>query len=136
MTHRSANKITGANAGGPRLLLIRSLWVARIAQLPLGEYSMNTTRLLIAFVAYSLLLLVGYRPLTRPEGVRFWQSTTPVETTTAEERSRGESSFTIRKERRFGIAKNGFFLTATLGYIALFIGFAIAFFVASRSAHP
>jgi len=105
----------------------------------LGEYSMNTIRLLIAFVSllatYSLLLLVSYRPLTRPEGVRLSQSAAPIETTTAEERSRGESSFTIRQERRFGITRKGFFLFALFGYIALSVGFAIALAVASRSAH-
>ena len=105
----------------------------------LGEYSMSTTRLFITFasllVTYSLLLLVCYRPLTRPEGVRLSQSTTPVETTTAEELSRGESSFTIRQECRFGTTRKSYFLLAMLGYIALSVGFAIAFVVASRSAH-
>ncbi len=101
---------------------------------------MNTTRLLIVFASllatYSLLLLLCYRPLTRPEGVRFSRSTTPVETTTAEERARGESSFTIRKERRFGTTRTGFFATAVFGYMVLSIGFTIAFVVISRSAHP
>ena len=99
---------------------------------------MNTTRLLITFasllVTYSLLLLVCYRPLTRPEGVRLSQSTTPVESTTAEERSRGESSFIIRHERRFGTTRKSFFLLAMFGYLALSVGFAIAFVAASRSA--
>jgi hypothetical protein len=85
------------------------------------------------FVIYSLILFVGYRTLARPTGVRLSQSTTPVETTTAEERSRGESSFTIRQEHRVGITRRSFFLLATVGYIALAVGFAIAFFI--RSAH-
>ena len=100
---------------------------------------MTMTRLLITFAlllaTYSLLLLVGYRPLTRPEGVRLSQSSTPVETTTAEERARGESSFIIREERRFGIERKSFFLLALFGYIGLCIGFAIAFVFASRLAH-
>ncbi len=32
MRHKSPNKITGANAGGPRQLAIRIPWAARIAQ--------------------------------------------------------------------------------------------------------
>lgn len=98
------------------------------------------TRLLIVFgalfAAYSLILLVGYRPLTRAEGVRFWKSRAVIETTTAEERSRGESSFTMGKELRFGILKNGFLLTAIFGYVALSVAFAIAYVVVSRPAHP
>lgn len=94
------------------------------------HYRMTTTRLLITFASllgtYSLLLLVCYRSLTRPAGVRLSQSTTPIETTTAEERSRGESSFIIRQEHRFGVARRGFFLLAALGYIVLFVGFLIA----------
>jgi hypothetical protein len=100
---------------------------------------MNTTRLLITFVAllatYSLLLLVCYRPLTRPEGVRLSQSTTPAETTTAEERSRGESSFIVRQERWLGTTRKSFFLLAAFGYITLSLGFAVAFVIVSRLAH-
>jgi hypothetical protein len=84
---------------------------------------------------YTLLLFVSYRRLTRPAGVRLSQSTPPIETTTAEERSRGDSSFVIRKERRFGITPKGFFLLAMFGYIALSVGFAIAFIIISRSPH-
>ena len=105
----------------------------------LGEYGMTTTRLLIAFAlligTYSLLLLVCYRPMTRPEGVRFSQSARPMETTTAVERSRGEMSFTIRQERRFGTTRKGFFLLALFGYAALSVGFAIALVAASRLGH-
>jgi hypothetical protein len=100
---------------------------------------MTTTRLLITFAlllgAYSLLLLVCYRPMTRPAGVRLSQSARPVETTTAEERSRGESSFTLREERRFGTTRKGFFLLALFGYVALSVGFAIALVAASRLGH-
>jgi len=104
----------------------------------LGENaSMTTTRLLMIFVPiivlYSLLLFVIFRPLTRPEGVRFSQSRTPIETTTTEERSRGESSFVIRQELRFGISQTGFFVLSAFGYLALMVGFVIALF---RSSHP
>ena len=98
---------------------------------------MTITRLLTIFVpvivVYSLLLFVTFRPLTRPEGVRFSESKTPIETTTAEERSRGESSFVIRQERRFVIARSGFFLLAAFGYIALLVGFMIALLRASHA---
>lgn len=91
---------------------------------------MTTTRLLTIFVpaivVYSLLLFVAFRPLTRPEGVRFSKSRTPIDTTTAEERSRGESSFIIGQEHRFGITRSGFFLFAAFGYIAFLVGFMIA----------
>ena len=99
---------------------------------------MTTSRLLMTFAwllaIYTLLLFVSYRPLTRPAGVRLSQSKTPIETTTAEERSRGDSSFVIRQERRFGIERKGFFLLAIFGYIALSVGFTIAFIVVSQSA--
>jgi len=84
---------------------------------------------------YSVLLLVIYRPLTRTAGVRLSRSTTTVETTTATDRSHGESSFVIRQERRFGTTRMGFFLLATVGYITLCVGFAIAFIFVSRSGH-
>ena len=100
---------------------------------------MTSAQLLIALVSliaiYTLLLFVSYRPLTRPAGIRLSQSSMPIKTTTAEERSRGESSFIIRQERRFGITPKGFFLLAAFGYIALSVGFAIAFIIISRSAH-
>ena len=100
---------------------------------------MTTTRLLMIFVplvaTYSLLLFVSYRPLTRIEGLRFSQSSKPIETTTTEERSRGESSFVIRQERRFGITQQGFFLLAVFGYIALSLGFGFALIVIFRAAH-
>ena len=104
----------------------------------LGDYTrMATTRLMMIFVplvvVYSVLLLVSFGPLTRTDGVRLSHSTTPVETTTPEEQARGESSFTIRRERRFGITRTGFFLLAALGYIALFVGFMIALLRASNA---
>lgn len=99
---------------------------------------MTTTRLLMIFVPlvviYSALLLMYYRPLTRTEGVRWLHSTTPIDTTTAEERSRSEGSFVIREERRFGITRTCFLLLATFGYIALCVGFGIALIFISRSA--
>jgi len=58
----------------------------------------------------------------------------PTETTTAEERARRESSFVVLKERQFGITPAGFFTLVALGYVALMLGFAIAFFVISRSS--
>jgi hypothetical protein len=101
---------------------------------------MSATRLLITFalvlLAYSLILVVCYRPLTRPGGVRYWQSRKPVETTTAEEQARGQSSFIIRRERGFGTDRQSFFVLAMFGYVVLLIGFAIAFIVLSRSGHP
>jgi hypothetical protein len=102
------------------------------------DQSMTTRPLItfaLLFAAYSLLLLVCYRPLTRSEGVRWSQSRATVETTTAAERSRGERSFCIRRERRFGITRTGFFMFALLGYIALLVGFAIAFVIASLFVH-
>jgi hypothetical protein len=97
------------------------------------------TGLLIIFVLllafYSLLLSITYRRLTRPEGVRLTQPKTPIETTTAEERARGESSFVIWQERCFGITRNGFLVLATFGYIVFSVGFAVAFIFVSRAGH-
>jgi len=58
----------------------------------------------------------------------------PVETTTAEQRARGEGSFAIEKGRQFGITRPGFFSLVILGYLALAVAFAIAFIVFSRSS--
>jgi len=99
---------------------------------------MTTTRLLIAFASligiYSLLLFIGYRPLTRQEGLRLFQSKKPVETTTIEERSRGESSYIIRKDYRASITRKGFLMFSLFGYIAISLGFTVAvYFVLSDS---
>ncbi len=99
---------------------------------------MSVTGLLITFasvlVVYSLVLAVCYRPLTRSGGVRYWQSRKPVETTTTEEQARGQSSFIIRREQRFGTDRQSFLLLAVFGYVALFVGFGIAFILLSRLA--
>jgi len=86
-------------------------------------------------VVYSLLLFLCYRPLTRPDGVRVWQSRKVIETTTAEQRSLGESSFIARREGWVGIDKKGLLLLAVFGYVVLCVGFAIAFILLSRSPH-
>jgi hypothetical protein len=97
---------------------------------------MNTTRLWLVFLPlpaiYSLLVFISYRPLTRPAGVRLSQATSQVETTTGDERSRGQSSFVIRQERRLGITRKGFFLLAVFGYIALSVGFTVTSILVSR----
>lgn len=100
---------------------------------------MTKARFFILFAstlaAYNLLLFVSYRHLTHPSGVRLFHSTKPIETTTAEERSRGESSFDIQRELRFGIERKGFLVLAMLGYIVLSVGFATAFVVLFRSTN-
>ena len=44
---------------------------------------------------------------------------TPIETTTAEERARGERSFEIARERRFGITRAGLFTVVAIGCLLL-----------------
>src|SRR3954465_3480147 len=99
---------------------------------------MNATRLLITFAllfaTYSLLVFVSYRPFTRPEGVRLSQSTTPIAPTTEEDWPRGDRSLIVRPQHRFGTTRKSFLMHAAFGYIALSVGFAIAFVVASRLA--
>src|ERR1051326_8227015 len=106
----------------------RALYIRR-----LERKVMTGSMILFATVLamYSLLLFLGYRPLTRPEGVRLFQSTMSFETTTAQQRSRGQSSFVLRQERCFGITRRGFLLLAIFGYL----GFAVAFVILSRPGH-
>src|SRR6058998_3324180 len=55
--HFSPNKITGANAGGPRQLPIRAHWAARIAQFRRSAYSRILSRLQILVAALTLALV-------------------------------------------------------------------------------
>jgi hypothetical protein len=87
----------------------------------------------ILLVVYSLLWFAAYRFLTteRPMSVRY--HSTPIETTTADERARGVSSFEIARGRQFGITRAGFFSLVIIGYFALAVAFAIAFSVLRSS---
>jgi len=100
---------------------------------------MKTDLLLPAFVVtaviYSLAWLWLYRSF-KSGSLCFGRSNpdpSPIETTTAEERSRGQSSFVMLTERTFGITPAGFFALVALGYVAIMVGFGIAFFVFSHS---
>jgi hypothetical protein len=57
----AANKVTGANAGGPRSLTMRARWDARVAQFTVREHHMR-------IVGYSLLIIgflwTAYVPLS------------------------------------------------------------------------
>src|SRR5262249_44640185 len=82
-------------------------------------------------VIYSLAWFGLYRSLMGGQ-LPFGRSNpdpAPIETTTAEQRACGESSFAILKERTFGITPPGFFALVGLGYVALALGFGIAFYV-------
>lgn len=43
----------------------------------------------------------------------------PIETTTAEERARGERSFEIAREGQFGITRAGLFIVVAVGCLLL-----------------
>lgn len=51
----------------------------------------------------------------------------PVETTTAEERARGERSFEIARERQFGITRAGLFAVVAIGCLTLAAVLVFAF---------
>ena len=70
--------------------------------------------------------LIPFRARVRPLIAK--DDSAPVETTTAGQRARGESSFSIRKERTFGISWLGFFTLVLLGCLA----FAVLWAVISR----
>ena len=83
----------------------------------------------IFFVVYTLAWSAAcwFMQRERPEPPMKYHAT-PIETTTAEERARGESSFEIaRGEYQFGITRGGFFTLVAIGYLVLAVIFLIAF---------
>jgi len=51
----------------------------------------------------------------------------PIETTTAEERARGESSFEVARDRQFGITLAGLFAIVAIGCLLLAAVLVFAF---------
>jgi hypothetical protein len=89
------------------------------------------------FVVYTLAWAVvcWFMQRARPEAPMKYHAT-PVETTTAEERARGESSFEIaRGAHQFGITRGGFFTLVAIGYLVLAVIFLIAFIKFRSSVH-
>jgi hypothetical protein len=103
-----------------------------------GDTRMKTDLLLVTLVVVAVTYTVAWFRLYRSlksgslSFGRSYPDHFPIETTTAAERARGDSSFVVLKERRFGITPAGFFTLVALGYVALMVGFAMAFFVISH----
>jgi hypothetical protein len=96
---------------------------------------MDTLRMIFVMltVAYSVVWFAAYRfgKAERPVPMRYHP--TPIETTTAEERARGESSFEIARGRQFRVTRAGFAGFVIIGYVALAVAFAIALIVRRSS---
>ena len=94
------------------------------------------TIFVILFVVYTLAWSAAcwFMRRERPEPPMKYHAT-PIETTTAEERVRGESSFEIaRGELRWGINRGGFLTLVAIGYLVLAVIFLIAFIKVRSSA--
>jgi hypothetical protein len=82
----------------------------------------------ILVIGYSLVWFAAYW-LRKPMGPVPRSHPMPIETTTAGERARGESSFEVARGRQFSITRAGFVGLVIIGYIALAVAFAMASFV-------
>jgi hypothetical protein len=89
---------------------------------------MNGLRLIFMILAivYSVVWIGVYWAGKTERPVPMKYHSTPIETTTAEERARGEGSFEIARAHQFGITRAGFFGLVTIGYVVLLVAFAIA----------
>jgi hypothetical protein len=87
----------------------------------------------ILTIGYSLVWFAAYRFMKVDRPVPMGHHPTPIETTTAEERARGESSFEIARGRQFGVTRAGFVGLVIIGYVALAVAFAIALIVLRSS---
>jgi hypothetical protein len=102
-----------------------------------GIARMRNNGLLITFIAslvvYTLLWVVLYRlgGSNRPIPTKLLR--TPVETTTPEQRARGESSFIVAEGRQYGITRGGFFLLVLFGYVAIAAAWVVVFWKFFRS---
>jgi len=96
---------------------------------------MNKLRLIfiIVTIGYSLVWFAAYRFMKAERRVPMKYHPTPIETTTAEPRARGESSFEIARGRQFGVTRGGFVGLVIIGYVALAVAFAIALIVLRSS---
>lgn len=92
---------------------------------------MRNSGLLITFivslVVYTLLWVLVYKlgGGSKPLPIKLLR--TPLETTTPEQRARGESSFIVAEGRQHGITRGGFFLLVLFGYVAIAAGWAVVF---------
>jgi hypothetical protein len=95
---------------------------------------MNPFLLIIAasFTIYSLLWMMIYRIGTTPKPKPPNLLQTPIETTTPEQRARGESSFIMAKEQVYGASRGGFFTLVLFGYAAIAAACAIVVFIFFR----
>ncbi len=87
----------------------------------------------IVSITYSLAWFAASRFMNgeRSESMRYHSK--PIETTTAEERARGQSSFEIARGRQFGVTRTGFISLVIIGYLALAVAFAVASIVLRAS---
>jgi hypothetical protein len=100
-----------------------------------ARIKMNPFLLIIAFsfVLYSVLWLTIYRLRTTKKSTPPSLLQTPIETTTPEQRARGESSFILAKEQVYGISRGGYFVLVLIGYAVVAAACAIVFFAFFRS---
>ncbi len=88
---------------------------------------------IVSLVVYTLLWLVIYTLGGSNKPIPTKLLRTPIETTTPEQRARGESSFIVAQGRQYGITRSGFFLLVLFGYVAVGTAWAIVFWMFFRS---
>jgi hypothetical protein len=76
-------------------------------------------------IGYSVAWFAAYRFMRAERPVPVKYHSMPIETTTPEERARGESSFEMAKGRQFGVTRAGFISLVIIGYVALAVAFGI-----------
>jgi hypothetical protein len=96
---------------------------------------MDTLRLIFVMltIGYSVAWFAVYRLMRIDHPAPTKYHPTPIETTTPEERARGERSIEMGRGRQFGVTRAGFLGFVTFGYVALALTFAIALIVLRSS---
>ena len=89
----------------------------------------------ILTLSYSLVWIVAYRFIKVDRPVRMKYHPTPIETTTAEERARGECSFELARGQQIGVTGAAFVVLVIIGYAALAAAFALALMVRAHQSH-
>jgi hypothetical protein len=80
---------------------------------------------IVIIIGYSLLWFATYRFMKGERPVPMRSHAKPIETTTAEEGARGESSFETARGHQFGVTRAGFFILVILGYITIAVAFVL-----------
>jgi hypothetical protein len=79
----------------------------------------------ILTIGYSVAWFAAYRVMRTERPLPMKDHSAPIETTTPEERARGERSFLMAEGREFGVTSAGFVSLVITGYVVLAVAFAV-----------